>query len=107
MYFSRSVGRILKSCTAALCLITSAKAADNWDNRFVPPPDTDGEVFAMAAVGNQIYAGGSFSIVNGVECGGIAKWNGTAWESVGDGTDGEVYAIAISGTNVYIGGSFS
>lgn len=106
MNFSR-FGIFFKSSMAALCLIATAKAADNWDNRFVPPPDTDGEVFAIASVGNQIYAGGSFSTVNGIYSPGIAKWNGTSWESVGGGTDGEVYAIAISGNNVYIGGSFT
>ena len=92
---------------AALCLVESAHAADNWDNRFIPPPDTDGEVYAMASVGNQIYAGGSFFTVNGVDSPGIAKWNGTSWESVGGGVDGEVHAIAISGNNVYIGGAFT
>ncbi len=61
----------------------------------------------MAAVGNQVYAGGSFSTVNGVDAPGIAKWNGTAWEPVGGGVDGEVYAITVSGNNVYIGGSFT
>ncbi|MGZ4964672.1 MAG: hypothetical protein ACXWC8_19120, partial [Limisphaerales bacterium] len=97
----------LKSLMATLCLAATAKAADNWDDRFVPPPDTDGEVFAMATVGNQVFAGGSFSTVNGIDAPGIAKWNGTAWEPVGGGVDGEVYAIAVSGNNLYIGGSFS
>ena len=107
MTCSRSLGMFFKSCMATLCLIASAKAADNWDKRFTPPPDTDGEIYAMAAVGNQVYAGGSFSTINGVDAAGIAKWNGTAWEAVGTGVDGEVYAIAVNGNNVYIGGSFS
>lgn len=107
MNFPRCLGTFLKSCVAALCLVVTAEAADNWDTRFIPPPDTDGEVYTIVSSGNQIYAGGSFSTVNGIDSPGIAKWNGTTWESVGGGTDGEVYAIAISGNNVYIGGSFS
>ncbi len=92
---------------AAFIVTTSAwSAPDNWSNQFPPPPQTDGDVLAVASQGTAFYIGGDFNTVSGVNSPGIAKWNGTTWEAVGGGVDGEVYAIAISGTNVYVAGSF-
>src|SRR5665213_1319648 len=80
---------------------------DNWSSQFPLPPQTDGNVYAIANQGTSVYIGGDFTKVSGVNSPGIAKWNGTEWVSVGGGVDGAVYSIAISGSNVYIGGSFS
>lgn len=93
----------------ALFIVTTPawSSADNWSNQFPPPPQTDGDVLAVASQGTTFYIGGDFNTVSGVHSPGIAKWNGTTWEAVGGGVDGTVNAIAISGTNIYIGGSFS
>jgi hypothetical protein len=60
-----------------------------------------------------LYAGGNFSSINGVEANRIAMWNGREWLPLGLGL-GEipapviphVQAIATSGTNVFAGGTF-
>ncbi|HEX8399212.1 MAG TPA: hypothetical protein VF644_17370 [Pyrinomonadaceae bacterium] len=73
---------------------------------------TDG-VFALAAFGNTVYVGGSFTSVANytVTANRIAKWDGTSWSALGNGTsngvDGFVEAIAVSGSDVYVGGRFS
>jgi hypothetical protein len=62
-------------------------------------------VWAIAALGSDVYAGGLFS-------GRIAKWNGSVWQSMGSGISGtsstvSVYALAVDSPSVYAGGSFS
>ncbi len=72
----------------------------------------DGSVYAVAISGNgDVYAGGIFSHAGGSPANGVARWNGSAWSTLGtspnDGTNGWVQAIALSGSNVFIGGYFS
>ena len=64
-------------------------------------------VSAIAVLGINIYAGGSFSTAGGVVSGAIARFDGNHWNAVGRGADYPVYALAPSGTNLYVGGSFS
>lgn len=73
----------------------------------------DGEVEALAASGNNIYAGGLFyNICNDATCttktavNHIAVWNGSSWSGLGSGVHGAVYALVASGSNVYVGGFF-
>lgn len=62
---------------------------------------TSGRVFAIHAVGNDIYVGGSFLTPS--SC--IAKWNGT-WNALKTGLSSNVYAITTYKSELYIGGSF-
>jgi hypothetical protein len=39
--------------------------------------------------------------------GGVAKWNGTSWSSLGNGVNNLAVALAVSGTDVYVGGLFT
>jgi hypothetical protein len=72
----------------------------NWDDRFaLPGPDHD--VFAIAANGNDVYIGGTFSRIGSVAADQIAKWDGAKWSALGDGLTGVVEAIAVSGNSVY------
>jgi hypothetical protein len=64
-------------------------------------------VYALAAIGSDLYVGGSFSTIAGLLMRGIAKWNGTSWSALGSGMDGSVHALAVSGTDVYAGGLFT
>jgi hypothetical protein len=66
---------------------------------------------AVASNGD-VYVGGNFSQAGGVVAHGVARWNGTAWNSVEAGT-GNLNPLNISeiviGSNgdVYAGGSFT
>jgi hypothetical protein len=101
--------------SSATPLVSSAKdglrpksAEDsNWDARFVAPPGVDGVVHALAVSGSSLYVGGEFDGVDGISAASVAKWNGTAWETLGDGVNGIVLALAVNGTNVYVGGVFT
>jgi hypothetical protein len=71
-----------------------------------------GIVYALAAAGNgDVYAGGSFTLAGGAAASNVAKWNGTAWSSLGTGAaigvGGLVNALAVAGNGeVYVGGNF-
>lgn len=64
-------------------------------------------VSALAAVGNEVYAGGLFAIAGGADVSNIARWNGSVWQALQSGTDDEVTALAIVGTDVFAGGGFT
>jgi hypothetical protein len=70
-------------------------------------------VFAVAVAGNgDVYVGGGFSAAGGVEANNVARWNGTAWSSLGtgaaNGVNNGVVALAVAGNgDVYVGGDFT
>ena len=71
-------------------------------------------VFALAVSGNNLFAGGAFTMAGGVSATNIAEWNGTSWSALGAGIWGEdeygngpyVSALAVSGNTLYAGGDF-
>jgi len=67
----------------------------------------DGDVYAVAVSGTDLYAGGDFATAGGVRANRIAKWNGNFWSALGSGVGGDVYAVAVSGSDLYAGGSFT
>jgi len=72
-------------------------------------PGADSDVFAVAVdVSGDLYAGGRFSVVGNVTANRVAKWNGSAWSTLGSGTNNDVLALALDGSgNLYAGGQFS
>jgi trimeric autotransporter adhesin len=78
-------------------------------------PADETSVHSIAFIGNDLYAGGSYSISGPpypYDLQNIAKWNGTAWSEVGIGFQGydwytTVYTLAVKGTTLYAGGYFS
>jgi trimeric autotransporter adhesin len=72
-------------------------------------PSADGVVFAMAAAGGLIYAGGPFEHIGFTPRNGVAaitpQGNATSWNANVDLT-GSIDALQIAGSTVYLGGSF-
>lgn len=99
-------GWLVLLCLLSLAHINAASGDENWQSGFVLPPGVDGPVLAMVTVGQDLYVGGSFEKAGEVTVNGLARWNGTNWQSVGGGVHGTVNALAVSGTNLYIGGKF-
>ncbi|MEO7300048.1 MAG: hypothetical protein ABI042_15895 [Verrucomicrobiota bacterium] len=63
-------------------------------------------VLALAGRGSDMFVGGTFTNVGGVNVSNIAKWNGLFWESMGVGFDSSVSVLAAAPGVVYAGGSF-
>ncbi len=69
-------------------------------------------VYALAASGSDVYAGGWFAFAGSTPVNGIAKWDGSCWSALGSGLTANdwlayaVYALAVSGSNVYAAGEF-
>jgi Tol biopolymer transport system component len=68
-------------------------------------------VRAIKAAGSDLYVGGDFREAGGQPANGIARWNGSAWSSLGsgagNGVNNIVYALAVSGSDLFVGGGFS
>ena len=47
-----------------------------------------GTVLALTTMGNNLYAGGTFTNMGGVAASRIAKWDGTNWSALGSGVSG-------------------
>jgi hypothetical protein len=67
----------------------------------------DGQVFALARIGDDVYAAGSFSSAGGAPAANVARWDGRQWSPLGTGTDGDVHALAVLGGRLYAGGEFA
>jgi trimeric autotransporter adhesin len=74
----------------------------------------DGKVYAMAAVGKDIYVSGDFSVVDKTDskelpANGIARWDGTKWNALGKqpAVDQRIYALATDGKNLFVAGRFN
>jgi len=79
----------------------------------LPNQGLDGAVFDLIAVGNDLYAGGTFdqtadgSITN---LGGIARYDTVAgtWNALpNQGLNGQVYVLTTDGNDLYVGGNFT
>jgi len=81
---------------------------------YSPGSGVNGEVYALAAVGSDVYAGGAFIYATQTDSTSLpadhmARWStafGT-WYSLGSSVDGQINAVAIDGNNVYVGGVFN
>jgi hypothetical protein len=92
-------------------LTVNAIAGWNGSNWFALGGSVNSTVLALAATGNDLYAGGYFTNAGGVSANRIAKWDGGSWSALGSGlgsgSNDWVAAIAVDGTNVYASGIFT
>jgi Domain of unknown function (DUF5122) beta-propeller len=61
----------------------------------------------ILVVDSQLYVGGRFSHVDGVEVNSLAQWDGNQWRSFGSGLGGIVYDLALRDGKVYAVGDFT
>jgi hypothetical protein len=66
----------------------------------------DGEVYAIAIDGTDIYVGGRFITAGGDTMNNIAKWDGQKWSALGTGVSDKVNAILVHEGKIYVGGIF-
>ncbi len=63
-------------------------------------------VRAVAVDGSgNLFVGGDFIVIGTVVANRIAKWNGSAWTSLGAGMGSCVHALALIGSDLYAGGT--
>jgi hypothetical protein len=74
----------------------------------------NGNVYALAVSGSDLYAAGAFTSAGGSAANYVARWDGNSWSALGSGVAGgypysstTVYALAVSGSNVYAAGNFT
>jgi hypothetical protein len=84
-----------------------------WDGNVWTPlaGGLNGIVRDLVVSGNEVYAGGEFTMATNsggvtVAVNRLAKWNGSSWSALGEGLDGNVLALAAVGTDIYAGGEF-
>src|SRR5438067_2198191 len=80
----------------------------NWIS-FDDLPGADGTVDVTAVDGKgNLYIGGLFTRVGNTDARYIAKWDGSAWSTLGQGMDNAVEALAFSSDDktVYASGAF-
>jgi|GEM_PF-681609 len=83
------------------------------DTAFSPPNtlglSADVSDVAQRADGGLVFVGSFFSVH--AQANGLAKWNGSAWSSlgagVGSGPAAQINALAVNGSDVYVGGMFN
>ncbi len=61
----------------------------------------------MMVYDDELYVVGNFRNAGGIEVNGVAKWNGTEWQKMGNGFNGTVYSIVVFEDEIIAGGSFT
>jgi len=84
-------------------LETIPEAAIVWNG--ADPPNS--VVNAFAIFDNQLIAGGGFSQAGGQSAQGLARFDGTHGQPLGDGVDGSVEAVASFQGDLIVAGNFS
>ncbi|MCC7387876.1 MAG: hypothetical protein IT431_03820 [Phycisphaerales bacterium] len=90
--------RVLGLCTAMTCASSAQPCAPGWS----PDPSAPGFIGEITALvvhddgsGPALYAGGDFAEIGGSPANHIARWNGSAWEQVGDGVAAAINDLAV------------
>lgn len=83
-----------------------------WDGTaWLPVPGAPSEptynsarVEALKVVDGRLVVGGNFNRAGGLMCAGVAEWDGTGWDRLGDGPGSDVAALAVLDGTLYAGG---
>ncbi len=66
-----------------------------------------GSIKCSAIYNGELYVGGSFSSIGGVNATGFAKKSGISWVAVGNASLGVINSMMVYNNELYVGGSFS
>lgn len=94
--------------------VLDASADDDiyWENLFGGYYER-AEINVISLVDGNLYVGGKFNRIGGIEANNIAKWDGDNWQALGSGIEDDPYqnatvrAIAVMGDDLFAGGNFS
>ncbi len=78
----------------------------DWDTSGI---NANADIAAMFVYNGELYVGGRFTSIGGINATGIAKFNGVSWSAVGNPPFGYCYgvsSIAEYNNELYIGGNF-
>ncbi len=105
-------GRARNAAGPALLLLlviaasTPAQAGlGQWSDEF-GLPSADGPIQCAIRFGGDLIVGGSFHRIGGIPADFIARWDGTAWHSMGTGPDDQVTSLAVYRGDLYVAGRF-
>lgn len=113
-----NLGRHVCAMVGALVLLLVSEPARaqceyGWTAGFgAPAPDglVLGACVSDEGDGPNLFIGGVFSEVGGIDAASVARWDGAYWHALGSGIDGTVYAMIVhddgSGPAIYAGGDF-
>src|SRR5437899_9034720 len=112
---ARAIAQLLLISSCATTL-RSAPEDDDWDGAF-GVPGANGVVRSMAASGRDLYVGGFFSQIGGIDATNIVKWDGTNFSGLeprldslgtdGSASSGYVGAILPVEKDVYVAWNFT
>ena len=69
--------------------------------------ETKSKVVTIASSGSKVYVGGFFNTAGEKMTNNIAMWNGSKWESLGNGINGHVTTIITNENIIYASGLFT
>jgi hypothetical protein len=91
-----------------------ANYLERWDGSAWQTVGTTGVsnyLTMLANVGGALFAGGDFTVTDGVKTPHLARWNGSAWSSIFEdldgGLNGEGYSIVELNGKIYVSGDFT
>jgi hypothetical protein len=66
----------------------------------------NGEVFSLAVLQGELYAGGNFTLAGNLEIPFIARWDGSNWSDLGGSPNSLVRCLTVHANKLIIGGYF-
>jgi hypothetical protein len=88
------------SAPAQLLYISATRELGKWY------PDSN-PIKALAVYNGELIVAGDIATVKGIYMGGIARWNGTIWQSLGNGVNNTIRSLAVYNGELIAAGRFT
>jgi hypothetical protein len=108
MYFLPNPNFMKKLLIVFLVLSGFEGIAQSWQSLGTGGLDFPVYDLEVDPVRDELYVGGRFTYAGGIQCNGIAKWDGADWHSLDSGTHsgGNVNTVFYFNNEIYVGGRF-